>query len=178
MAVRRKGHSRTHQKGSRIVPSHNGTSDSCVETRQAKVSDATRVAKLSTELGYPVSPKRMAVLIKEVGRRPNQRLFVAVLSGNVVGWLEIFRPLSVLNAGKTEVGALVVDTEYRRCGVGTALMKKAHQWADENGSAFTYLRSNIARKDAHEFYKRSGYSIFKTQYVLRRISAKRKLKGL
>lgn len=147
-----------------------------VTVRLVKPSDAPDIATLSVVLGYPISLKAMAALIRKVSARKNQKLFVATVRGEVAGWLEIFHPLSVLNSGKAEIGALIVDEQYRRFGVGTALMDKAHEWARRTGSPFIYLRSNIIRKEAHEFYKRSGYSVFKTQYVFRNTLTRKEAK--
>jgi len=147
-----------------------------LKVRLAKVSDAKRIAALSGELGYPIDARRMGRLIHLARRRGNQRLFAAEVDGTVVGWLEIFRSVSVLNPGKTEIGALVVGKRYRRRGIGAALMNEAHRWARSKGSPFVYLRSNIVRRDAHRFYERSGYSVFKTQYVFRKTFAQRKPK--
>ncbi|HEY6952962.1 MAG TPA: GNAT family N-acetyltransferase [Bacteroidota bacterium] len=140
-----------------------------VEIRPATIADAGRIAELSTQLGYPASKKEMKLRIATVARRNDQKIFAAVVDGVIAGWLEIFRPRSVLNWGKAEIGALVVDDRYRRRGVGNALMETAHAWAKKNHCPFVYLRSNVVRSDAHKFYKRSGYTVFKTQLVFRKL---------
>lgn len=140
----------------------------CVSVRPARPADAEAIAALSAQLGYPVSRTVMATLINKVKRRTRQKIYVAVLEGTVVGWLEICLPLSVLNAGKAEIGALVVDSQTRGAGVGTALMDAAHDWARQQRSPFVYLRSNIVRKDAHAFYTQRGYRVLKTQFVFKR----------
>jgi GNAT superfamily N-acetyltransferase len=137
--------------------------------RSMRAADAGRIAVLSTELGYPVSTRSMAIRIRVSARRKDHNLFAAELNGVIVGWLEIFLPLSVLNAGKAEIGALVVDDNVRRLGVGSALMKAAHEWAQRKKCPFIYLRSNVIRKEAHAFYRRTGYSVYKTQYVFRKL---------
>jgi GNAT superfamily N-acetyltransferase len=139
-----------------------------LKVRSAKLSDAKRIAELSTQLGYPVSKHKMTKLMMRVVKQKSQRIFAAELDGNVVGWLEIFLPLSILNSGKAEIGAVVVDHQFRRSGVGTALMNKAHEWAWKKHCPFIYLRSNIIRNKAHKFYHRTGYKVFKTQYVFRK----------
>lgn len=109
----------------------------------------------------------MTKRIRSVARRKYQKLFVAEVQGKVVGWVEIFVHPSVLNWGKAEVGALVVDESSHRKGIGTALMHTAHAWALSKKSRFIYLRSNIRRKDAHRFYRKTGYEVHKTQYVFK-----------
>ena len=139
-----------------------------VKIRKMTEGDAARVAKLSTELGYPVSAKTMRRRILDVSYRHDQRLLVATIDQVVAGWLEIFLPRSVLNWGKAEVGALVVDRRFRRKGVGVSLMIAAQRWAEERNCPFVYLRSNVVRKEAHRFYEAAGFKVFKTQYVFRK----------
>lgn len=145
-----------------------------VTVRLAKPGDAEPIANLSTQLGYPVSTREMKKRLKVVGDNEDQRIYVAVAHAFVVGWIEIFLPRSVLNTGKAEIGALVVDVRYRRLGAGTALMTKAQKWAHEKRCPFIYLRSNIVRDDARKFYERSGYDVFKTQNVFRKLLGNRR----
>jgi GNAT superfamily N-acetyltransferase len=143
-----------------------------VKVRSVRVSDAIRMAELSSQLGYPVTRDEMSRRIGSAAHRINQKLFAAELQGYVVGWLEIFLPVSVLNQGKAEIGALIIDDGFRRLGVGRALMEKAHAWAQRRNCPFVYLRSNIVRKEAHTFYRHNGYDIVKTQHVFRKLFSK------
>ncbi len=144
-----------------------------IRIRGAKAGDASRIAFLSTQLGYPVRVKEMAEYLKTVRRKRNQKIFVADLHGTVAGWLEVFIPPSVLNWGKAEVGALVVDAEKRGIGLGRKLLEAARDWCEAQGSQFIYLRSNVVRKEAHKFYTHAGYRKYKTQYVFRYLFRKR-----
>jgi GNAT superfamily N-acetyltransferase len=162
----------------RTVRARSNPSDSSgneeVVIRTMRPGDAKSVTELSTSLGYPISARAMRTRIGVVEKRRDQRLFVAELSGTVVGWLEVFRPLSVLNWGKAEIGALVVDDRHRRRGVGASLLRAADGWAQKRRAPFVYLRSNIVRKEAHKFYERLGFNIFKTQYVFKKKSRTRR----
>ncbi len=133
--------------------------------RSMRKSDARRVAILSGQLGYPVSQAQMEKRIAIVRNRRMQKLFVAEIDGNVEGWVEVFRPVSVLNWGKGEVGALVVERTKRGSGIGRLLLERARRWSIKQGCQFIYLRSNVKRKDAHQFYQKAGYKIHKTQHV-------------
>ena len=136
-----------------------------IRIRAAKVRDSARIAFLSGELGYPVTTRKMERCIRTVLRRKDQRIFVAEVNGTVNGWLEVFLPRSVLNWGKAEVGALIVDHGNRGSGLGGRLLEAARRWSEEHKSKFIYLRSNIKRKEAHRFYENAGYRVRKTQFV-------------
>jgi GNAT superfamily N-acetyltransferase len=144
---------------------HSPALHSAIRIRPAKTGDAGRIASLSGQLGYPVTTRKMRECIAAVSRRKDQKIFVAETDGMVHGWLEVFLPRSVLNWGKAEVGALIVDSKRRGSGLGRKLLDAARRWSEEHKSQFIYLRSNVRRKDAHRFYVNAGYRIHKTQHV-------------
>ena len=49
------------------------------------------------------------------------------------------------------------------------LMEEAEQWARDKGCRSVRLRSNVVRAEAHAFYERLGYSVFKTQKNYRKM---------
>ena len=165
-------------KAKLLSPLRDNAYTQVLNVRSVKASDAKNIAKLSTRLGYPVSARQMVRRIGVVRTRRDQKLFAAELNQNIVGWLEIFLPLSVLNFGKAEIGALIVDDHYRRFGVGSALMNAAHGWAERKRCPFIYLRSNVIRKKAHKFYKHKSYAILKTQYVFQKLFSKTKRRNV
>ena len=157
----RKSATKKHRRKSLAPGSKN------VRIRSAKREDAGEMAQLSGQLGYPLTRKEMELRIRTVLTRRSQKLLVADIDGKVAGWLEVFIPLSVLNWGKAEVGALVVDAASRGRGVGHKLLEAGRIWSRQRGSRFIYLRSNVKRRGAHKFYLKSGYKIYKSQHVFK-----------
>ena len=64
-----------------------------------------------------------------------------------------------------EIGGLVVDERHRGSGIGQRLLEQAETWGRAKACASIRLRSNIIRKEAHEFYLQRGYTITKTQHA-------------
>jgi GNAT superfamily N-acetyltransferase len=64
-----------------------------------------------------------------------------------------------------EIGGLVVDERRRGAGVGRLLLEQAETWARTQGCTSVRLRSNIIRKEAHQFYLKRGYTLVKTQHA-------------
>jgi GNAT superfamily N-acetyltransferase len=96
-------------------------------------------------------------------------VLVADLPGTkVAGWIQIFLDQVVMSEMRVEVAGLVVDERCRGLGVGRALMGRAEAWALERGCKVVSLRSNVVRKEAHQFYAGLGYSIVKTQHAFRK----------
>ncbi|MCR5285853.1 MAG: GNAT family N-acetyltransferase [Treponema sp.] len=58
---------------------------------------------------------------------------------------------------------LAVAADYRRHGIGSALLKRAEEWAHENGAYSMRLNSGESRKQAHDFYRAQGYTDNKKQ---------------
>ena len=64
---------------------------------------------------------------------------------------------------------LAVDNDYKRNGIGSALLKQAEIWAKENGAVGIRLCSGAERVNAHKFYESQGYEVTKLQKNLKKI---------
>ena len=137
--------------------------------RPAKLSDLSALPDLATQLGYPSTPESIRPRLEDLlSRTDGNVILVAELDGRVVGWAHAHIYRLLVDDPEVEIGGLVVDESVRGQGVGEALMHAAEDWARERGCASVYLRSNTIRTRAHEFYKRIGYEIVKSQYALRK----------
>jgi N-acetylglutamate synthase-like GNAT family acetyltransferase len=137
-----------------------------VKIRPAKEHDLAAVAALSGQLGYPKTPEVLKPAYETVlDKEADQALFVAAAEdGKVIGWLYIYIPRDYLMfEGSAEISGLVVDGDYRSRGVGGQLLDVAEEWAQRQGCRTVRVRSNEIRKEAHEFYSRRGYCIWKKQ---------------
>lgn len=141
-----------------------------VTIRLASAGDAERIAMLAGQLGYPVSTEETQRRLEVLQTDDDHALYVAESNGHVVGWVHVYVACLVIIDRQAEIGGLVVDEDYRHGGVGRLLMHKAEEWAREKECCAVYLRSNVLRKDAHEFYERIGYTTFKTSRSFRKVS--------
>jgi GNAT superfamily N-acetyltransferase len=137
--------------------------------REMTSEDATVVAALTSQLGYPSSDvdiKRRFDLIKGLS---DARLIVACeINGDVVGWIHV-QALSALEADlRAEIWGLVVAEAVRGSGAGRLLVEAAESWAVERGLDIMGVRSNVIRRDAHAFYEHLGYEVVKTQKAFRK----------
>lgn len=58
---------------------------------------------------------------------------------------------------------IAVSADYRRMGIGRALLAKAEEWAIQTGAKGVRLVSGETRTGAHVFYRSCGYSDDKMQ---------------
>lgn len=96
----------------------------------------------------------------QITASPFSTLFVAEHAGEIVGTFQITLIPTITGGGRprAKVESVQVDAARRGMGIGAAMMAHAEGWARERGATFVELGSNKARKDAHRFYERLGYT--------------------
>lgn len=131
--------------------------------------DSAAAARLATQLGYPSTAEQIERRFQALSGSEDARVFVAEdPEGNAVGWVHVFGRRLLESDADAEVGGLVVDEQFRGRGIGKELMASAEAWARERGYGVVSVRSNVIRTEAHEFYRRLGYEILKSQFKLRK----------
>lgn len=141
-----------------------------IKVREYMPADLEVLPDLIADLGSPSTledvKKRMAL----IDANPYYATFVATLEGKVVGLAGARLTITYTNNElKTQVSSIVTKKEYEGKGIGSALMKRIEEWAQENGSNFVYLLSGFSdkRKRAHQFYKNIGFEATGYRFVKR-----------
>ena len=62
----------------------------------------------------------------------------------------------------------MITEEFRRLGIGKELIRRAEQWARNQGCRKVVLRSNMQRETAHIFYPSIGYTRVKSSLSYRK----------
>lgn len=131
--------------------------------RTASSEDTAAIAMLCQEsLGYACTDATVQTRLSRCDSA-RERVFVAEQDGTVVGFVhaEIYKTLYfdlLIN-----ILGLAVSSEFRRQGIGTALLAKTEQWAVDAGAVGIRLNSGGMRTDAHIFYRHAGFSEEKVQ---------------
>lgn len=89
-------------------------------------------------------------------------LLIAEIGGQLIGFVHLIlceaRPIPIFaQRWYAMIDNLGVKEEFRRFGVGRALMEQAHQWALAKGASSIELNVFEFNQDAIAFYCRLGY---------------------
>ena len=98
----------------------------------------------------------------------NDWIYVVCVENKIIGymtcWINKKRPW--LEYDVLEIGNLYLQKEYRRLGIGTALINKAKSLCKENGIKFLKAEVLEDNKEAQKFYKKHGlYNYAIEQYA-------------
>lgn len=139
------------------------------DVREAQSTDLEALVELAAQLGYAADKDKIESRLQSIMSDQNSVLLVAADDTNhAIGFVHIgVRPLIVADR-TAEVCGLVVHSGVRAKGFGKTLLQAAEQWAVKKQCREVTLRSNVLREEAHEFYKRLGYTIYKTQFAFKK----------
>lgn len=150
-----------------------------VKIRHAAASDIPAMNELfQKDLGY--AECTLEIVEKQFAGLDNSReaVFIAEAestdtsgeshdgSPDVTSDARLFRIAGVIHVDKynvlyfptmANILGIAVAADFRRQGIGSALLKRAEKWARENGAGSMRLNSGESRKKAHEFYRALGY---------------------
>ena len=128
--------------------------------REAEMQDFQAIILLMRNvLGYPGLKETEAIKRLEYFKQSKEHAtFVAVADAEISGFIGVMRGVAYTIEGYyAEILILAVSEKYRRGGIGSALVKRAEEWARQNSAYEIGLHSNFKRLDAHLFYERNGY---------------------
>lgn len=140
-----------------------------VRLRSATPGDASEVARLSAQLGYPVTETAIRGRLTQFAVSPAHVAVIAEVSGTVIGWAAAEQRLVLESEPRVEITGLVVDAAVRGSGVGRLLVAELERWAIARGCREVCVRSNVLRTESHPFYERLGFERVKTQHSYKRV---------
>ncbi len=130
-----------------------------MEIRKIELNDLDRVFELLNEL---YESKLKYEKFKEIYnlklKDTNSYYIVAILNNKIVGILTSEIQVKLHRAKKQSfIEDLIVDKEYRRQGIGKALLQNAVDYAKENDCEVIELTSYIKNESAHRFYEDNSF---------------------
>jgi N-acetylglutamate synthase-like GNAT family acetyltransferase len=136
-----------------------GSSSTTVRIRPAQIGDASDVARLLDELGYPCTREDAVERISRVLHDPRLFLLLAEIEGAVCGLMSLDIRYSITRGNDlARITALVVSANCARQGIGRQLLREAEAIARRAQIARIEVTSNMRREAGHAFYLGCGYS--------------------
>lgn len=136
--------------------------------RTAEIEDSESITELSNQLGYPSEIIEVQKRLMELLQNNDNCVFIALEGEKVVGWVHGFYSRRIESESFVEIGGLVVDTEYRKKGIGKLLVDEINKWSSTKQCDKIRVRCNTVRKESHLFYQQLGFEINKEQKVFDR----------
>ena len=141
-----------------------------INLRRAMISDAKPIYELCrSELGYDFSLEQVEANVRRLIGDPTNLLLVAERQNELAGFVHANSHEPVYAPKMKSVLALVVREEYRKHGLGHALINAVENWALETGASGVRLNSGESMNEALHFYKSMGYDYIRTQYNFRKM---------
>jgi len=116
-------------------------------------------------LGYQLSVEERRNHIEFMLGSKERCVWVAVVENKIVGSIHAFKTVRIETTPFIEIGALVVDKDFRGKGIGKKLVNTISQWTEMENISSLRVRCNTKRKEAHLFYLGTGFSETKEQKV-------------
>lgn len=129
-----------------------------IRIRPAVVTDASAIASLLGDLGYPSHEESTTIRIESLSRRDDHAIFIAEFDGVIAGFVAFhIIPLVHMDGGLGRITALSVNPAFQRKGVGRQLLAAAESFGWSRGCVRIEVTSGDSRADAHVFYQEVGY---------------------
>lgn len=133
-----------------------------IKLRQAKASDLPRIIELYeqlTEDKIEITTEYAERIFAEIEVIPNHDYLVAEVDGTVAGTLYCQMVPNLSHAGRkwAAIENVVVDRQFRRAGIGRALIEWALARCRQEGCYKVQLLSHKRRVEAHQFYRALGF---------------------
>jgi GNAT superfamily N-acetyltransferase len=130
-----------------------------MQVRPAATTDATAVAELLHQLGYPQNDcAATASRLRTWDDDPSSAAYVADADGNVLGLVAVHVcPFFERDGSWGRLVALVVSEQGRGQGIGGHLVAAAQAFAVSHRCVRMEVTSADRRHDAHAFYRSRGY---------------------
>ena len=129
--------------------------DMSISVRDGTLNDAEPIARLCTQLGYPLESRIVPSRLARLESDPNARCLVAQSDADVAGLATVhLRHTLNHEAPIAQLTLLVVDEAQRTRGIGRVLVQAAEEWARSRGAKRFVVTTALQRADAHAFYEK------------------------
>ena len=116
-----------------------------ITTRVARLFDADEVSRLTSQLGYEVTPTLVRTRLSRILVRRDHLFVIAEENGRAIGWVHGTVAEYVEAGPFVVIAGLVVDRNHRTAGVGRTLVQQVETWGRQQGCSTVRLWSSTAQ---------------------------------
>lgn len=128
------------------------------QIRECKIEDVNAIYNLNhNEMGYEYSIDNTKYKLEYLLKSDKDVIFIATVQNIVIGYVHANDYDVIYAPHMKNIMGIAVSGEYKKHGIGKALLEEIEKWAKETGAFGIRLVSGSTRTGAHEFYKRCGY---------------------
>lgn len=128
------------------------------QIRECKIEDVNAIWNLNNiEMGYEYSIENTKDKLERLLKSDKDKIFVATVQNTVVGYVHANDYDVIYAPHMKNIMCIAVSSEYKKYGIGKAMLEEIEKWAKETGAFGVRLVSGSTRVGAHEFYRRCGY---------------------
>ncbi len=139
-----------------------------IVVRKAVPADYPYLKKLAAQLRPQGETSMVKEQFKAILKKRDHCIYVALLAGQVVGWLHGCLVHYLHKETVSEICGLVVDENYRKLGIGRNLINACEKWSHKKGVQRIMLLSNARRQKAHGYYNHLNFVLEKISHVYMR----------
>jgi GNAT superfamily N-acetyltransferase len=133
--------------------------------RPARIGDLDSIAFLSEQWGYIYNRDKMHDNLQKILNHPDHMVILIEQDLKIEGWIHGIYSFRLAGDPFVEIAGLVVDSLYRRRGMGKFLVEEIVHWAKKKNCSMVRVRCHIVRKEANMFYSGVGFHEIKQQKV-------------
>ena len=127
--------------------------------REATLEDVEAIYKLNkTELGYDYSIESTEENMHRLIASDTDKIYVALLDNKVVGYIHSNDYNLIYAPHMKNIMGIAVSSQYKRMGIGHALLMEVEKWAMQTDAKGVRLVSGETRANAHLFYQNCSYT--------------------
>lgn len=132
--------------------------------RKCEISDAEVICELNrSEMGYEYPLNKTRDKLSYLLKNKSNKILVATIENHVVGYIHASDYDSIYLPPLKNIMGIAVMSDYKKKGIGKALLFAVETWAKKTGACGIRLVSGAERTSAHEFYRCCGYDCGKQQ---------------
>ncbi len=137
-----------------------------LEIRLARMADASALARLMGQLGYPTGALEMKARLTGLLAHGDYQTLVAEFNRHIVGMIGVhLGRYYEKNGVYWQIVALIVEQAHQGQHIGSSLVAEGERWLKTRGVQTVIVNSGTHRQEAHRFYEHLGYQATGIRFV-------------